>query len=133
MHKIWRTKPNYTSYMSILHQMWRTQRFLSSLTTLFWSLLYKMNSLRGYLNRIKYLCLYEQELNLVIFIHSTVSLSTFPYPLPKLVLYRLRSSASSFYFRGTLISLRHPVATYFFFLVLPSHYSSLYLSFNNPL
>jgi len=43
-----------------------------------------------------------------------------PYPLPKLVLHRVRSSASYFNFQYPLCSLGQPVAAYFLFLVFPS-------------
>ena len=39
-------------------------------------------------------------------IHSVVCLTTGPYPLPKWVFHRVRSSASSFNFQHPLISLR---------------------------
>jgi hypothetical protein len=42
----------------------------------------------------------------VQFVHSTVCLTTGPWPLPKLVLHRVRSSASSFNFQYLLFSLR---------------------------
>ena len=111
---------------------------LSIINYIAWSLLYQMSSLRGRLNRInplkaelnpichllallgahhilhvsrirvKQLCLQEQELSLVIFIHSAVQLSTGPQPLPRLGLHRTRSSVSSFNFQDLLISLRPP-------------------------
>jgi len=43
---------------------------------------------------------------MVSFIHSSVSLTTGPQPLPKPVLHTVRSSASSFNSQNTLVSLR---------------------------
>jgi len=45
---------------------------------------------------------------------------TGPQPLPKLVLHRLRSSASSFHVQHPLFSLRSSTAAYVFFLIFPS-------------
>jgi hypothetical protein len=45
-------------------------------------------------------------LKLTCVIHSVVCLTTRPYPLPKRVLHRVRSSASSFIFKYLLFSLR---------------------------
>jgi hypothetical protein len=59
------------------------------------------------------------------FIHSAVCLTTGPLPLPKRVLHRVRSSASSFNFPYLLFSSGHTVAAYAFFLVFPSFLSFL--------
>ena len=47
-----------------------------------------------------------QAKGLNLFVHSAVILVTGPYPIPKRVLHRARSSASSFNFQYPLLSLR---------------------------
>ena len=57
------------------------------------------------------------------FYHSAVCLATGPQHLPKRVLHRLRSSATSFNSQYHVFSLRFPVAAYVFFFVFPSFLS----------
>ena len=54
------------------------------------------------------------------FIHSTVCLAAGPHSLPKRVLHRMRSGASSFHFQYPLVFLMSFSSSYVFFLVFPS-------------
>jgi hypothetical protein len=67
----------------------------------------------------------------IIFLHSVVCLTTGPYPLPKRVLHRVRSSTSSFNFQYPLASLRPSSSCLHLFprlpviSILPSNFHSI--------
>jgi hypothetical protein len=61
-----------------------------------------------------YSTLYGCMIRVYISIHSVVCLMSGPWPLPKRVLQRVRSSASSFNYQYPLVSLRSPVAAFVF-------------------